>query len=89
METVFIKIFNMSITASLLALAVIPVRLLLKKAPKAFSVFLWALVGVRLVCLFSFESILSLLPSTEAVPAEMIYSDMLPYQSENQRMAIG
>lgn len=60
MEAIFLKILNMSITASWLVLAIVILRLLLKKAPKAISVFMWALVGVRLICPFSFESILSL-----------------------------
>lgn len=75
MEAIFLKILNMSITASWLVLAVIVLRLLLKKAPKAISVFMWALVGIRLVCPFSFESILSLIPSAETIPENIIYSD--------------
>lgn len=75
MEAIFLKILNMSITASWLVLAIIILRLLLKKAPKAISVFMWALVGVRLICPFSFESILSLIPSAETVPQDIIYSE--------------
>ena len=50
MEAIFLKILNMSITASWLVLAIVILRLILKKAPKAISVFMWALVGVRLIC---------------------------------------
>ena len=75
METVFFKILNMSITATWLVLAVIVLRLLFKKAPKSLSVFLWALVGIRLICPFSFESALSLVPSAETVPQNIIYSE--------------
>ena len=64
----------MSITASWLTLAVIAIRFLLKKAPKAFSVILWALVGIRLIFPISYESILSLVPSAETVPRDIIYS---------------
>ncbi|MFY9172537.1 MAG: M56 family metallopeptidase, partial [Petrimonas mucosa] len=46
----------MSITASCVAIGVILVRLLLKKAPKIFSYILWAPVLFRLVCPFSFNS---------------------------------
>lgn len=73
METVFLKIMNMSITASWLVLAVLLMRLLLKKAPKFLSVIMWALVGLRLVLPFSFESIFSLIPSAETVPPEILY----------------
>lgn len=72
MEALFLKLFNMSITASWLVLAVVILRLLLKKAPKAITVFLWALVGIRLVCPFSFESVLSLIPSAETVPQAVL-----------------
>ena len=72
MEALFLKLFNMSITASWLVLAVVILRLLLKKAPKAVTVFLWALVGIRLVCPFSFESVLSLIPSAETLPNDIL-----------------
>lgn len=75
MEAIFLKILNMSITASWLVLAIVILRLILKKAPKAISVFMWALVGVRLICPISFESILSLIPSAETVPQDIIYSE--------------
>lgn len=73
-EAVFLKILNMSITASWLVLAVIALRFLLKKAPKAFSVILWGLVGIRLMLPFSFESVLSLIPSAQTVPNDIAYS---------------
>ena len=75
MDAVFLKLLNMSITASWLVLAVIVLRLFTKKAPKSLTVFLWALVAVRLVCPFSFESALSLVPNTETVPPSIVYTD--------------
>lgn len=71
MSTVFLKILNLSYSASWLILAVIAVRLLLKKVPKWVSCLLWALVALRLIIPFSFESALSLLPSSEVVPANI------------------
>lgn len=71
MDAVFLKIVNLSITASWLILAVILVRLLLKKAPKWISCILWALVAFRLICPFSIESTLSLIPSSETIPKEI------------------
>ncbi len=73
MEAVFIKLLNMSITASYLVLAVVLLRLLLKKAPKAIFVAMWALVGLRLMVPFSLESIFSLIPSAEPVPEDIAY----------------
>lgn len=71
MSTVFLKILNMSITASWLILAVVLVRLLLKKAPKWIPCLLWGLVAIRLVCPFSFGSIFSLIPSNETIPTNI------------------
>lgn len=67
MEFIFLKLFNMSIAAGWLILAVIILRLFLKKAPKWLSCTLWAIAAVRLVCPFSFESPISLIPSAETL----------------------
>lgn len=67
MADIFLKIINMSISASWLVLAVLLLRFLLKKAPKWINVLLWGIVAVRLVCPFQFESIFSLIPSAETV----------------------
>ncbi len=75
MTELFLKIFNMSISAGWLVLAVVVVRLLLKKAPKWVVCLLWAMVAVRLVLPFSVESALSLIPSAETVPREIVYSE--------------
>ena len=74
METLFLRILNMSITAGWIVPAVIILRLILRKAPKWISCLLWALVGVRLVLPFSIESVLSLIPSKETIPPEIITS---------------
>lgn len=73
-EAIFLKVLNLSITASWLVLAIIVFRISFRKVPKAIHVFLWALVGIRLVCPFSFESILSLIPSAETVPQDIMYT---------------
>ena len=62
MEMVFLTILNMSIMASWLVLVVVLLRFFLKKVPKSFVVVMWALVGIRLLCPFSVESKLSLMP---------------------------
>lgn len=69
---VFLKIVNLSFSASWLVLAVIAARFLLKKAPKWINVLLWGLVAVRLLCPFSIESALSLIPSAEVVTPQLM-----------------
>ena len=68
MNELFLKIINMSISASWLVLAVLILRFVLKKAPKWINVLLWGIVAIRLICPFSFESQLSLIPSAETIP---------------------
>lgn len=68
MNELFLKIMNMSISASWLVLAVLILRLVLKRAPRWIHVLLWGIVAVRLICPFSFESALSLIPSAETIP---------------------
>lgn len=56
MDDVFLKLVNLSISASWLILAVLVLRVVLKKAPKWVMPLLWGVVALRLVCLFSIES---------------------------------
>ncbi len=63
----FLHVFNISIMASWLVLAVIIARLCLKRAPKWVNCVLWALVAIRLLVPFNFESALSLVPSSETI----------------------
>lgn len=72
MSEIFLKTVNMSISAGWIVLAVILLRLLLKKAPKWITVLLWGFVAVRLVCPFSIESVLSLMPTAETISPEIM-----------------
>lgn len=75
MSSYFIAVLNMSLTASYVALAVIIVRQLLKRAPKIFSYALWAVVLFRLLCPLSLESSFSLLPTNnEIISPDIVYS---------------
>ncbi|MDE6364554.1 MAG: M56 family metallopeptidase, partial [Lachnospiraceae bacterium] len=64
---IFLKILNMGIAASWLITAVFVLRQLMKRAPKWLPCLLWALVAVRLICPFSLESALSLIPDAEPI----------------------
>lgn len=68
----FSDVLNASISASWMVLAVILFRLVFKNAPKWSRVLLWGLVAVRLLLPFSIESELSLVPSAETVPQEVM-----------------
>lgn len=72
---ILLHLFNVSVSASFLALAVVIFRFLFKKAPKWLTVSLWALVGIRLILPFSVESALSLIPSRELIPTEIMSVD--------------
>ena len=72
MSTLFLKILQMSVSASWIAAAVLVLRRCLKRAPKWGTVLLWGFVAVRLLLPVSIESTLSLLPRTQAIlPAGM------------------
>ncbi|MBE6730151.1 MAG: M56 family metallopeptidase [Ruminococcaceae bacterium] len=71
MTEFFVSAVNMSISAGWIVLAVLLLRLLFKKAPKWISVLLWGIVGVRLICPFTFESALSLIPSAKTINPEV------------------
>lgn len=72
MDNLFIKLFNISVMASFVVLAVIFVRFIMKKSPKWIICILWSLVGLRLVFPFSIESVLSLIPSAETLPPDIM-----------------
>lgn len=77
MSTIFMEILNMSVIASIVACAVMLVRLLLKKGSRVFSYALWAIVLFKLLCPFRLESALSVLPSSaNTVPQSMIYTQV-------------
>ena len=72
MSEFFLNIVNMSISASWIVLAVLLLRLLLKKAPKWITVLLWGIVAVRLICPFTIESVMSLIPSAETISPQVL-----------------
>ncbi len=72
METVFLQIVHMNLTASLLVFAIIPLRFLLKNAPKWIMGILWTFVAIRLICPFSIESTFSLIPNIETLPKDIL-----------------
>ena len=81
MNTLFLKIFEMSVTACWVVLAVILMRLILTRAPKWIRVILWSFVGLRLVLPFSIESIFSMIPRVSSSPITI-------YETETQAIVL-
>lgn len=71
MEGIFVKLLNMSVSASGFILIAVLLRALLKRSPKWIHCLLWGLVAVRLVCPLSFESSFSLAPRADFVEAKL------------------
>lgn len=71
MEGIFVKLLNMSISASVLILIAVLLRGLLRRSPKWIHCLLWGLVAVRLVCPLSFESSFSLAPRADFVETKL------------------
>ena len=82
MTDFLLTLLNMSLVSSLLILALLIVRPLLRKAPKAFVCALWALVGLRLVCPITLESSLSLIPTSEPISKDVILTAAEPLGEE-------
>ncbi len=78
MAAVFLKLLNLSISASWLVLAVLVLRLVSKRSPKWMNVLLWGIVALRLMLPFSIESALSLIPSAETLSPEIVRFDPAP-----------
>jgi len=78
MAAVFLKLLNLSISASWLVLAVLVLRLVSKRSPKWMNVLLWGMVALRLMLPFSIESALSLIPSAETLSPEVVRFDPTP-----------
>ena len=70
MSGLFLKLLNMSISASVLIVVVVLARCLLRKSPKWIHCILWALVGIRLLCPFQLETTFSLAPNAQVVSIE-------------------
>lgn len=70
MTLLFRRVLSMSLSASVVILAVLLARLLLSRAPKKWSYLLWAAVEFRLCCPVSVRSVVSLfsvVPQSEAL----------------------
>ena len=81
-STLFISILNMSFSAAIAALVIIVARFLLKKSPKILSYALWGVVLFHLVCPFTFESVIGLLPpGSEPIPQDIVYTQTPKIQS--------
>ncbi|MBQ1208714.1 MAG: hypothetical protein IIX65_09305, partial [Lachnospiraceae bacterium] len=69
--SLFPSVLRMSATAGVAIMAVLVIRLLLRRAPKIFSYALWAIVLFRLCCPISVSSSLSLFGVLEQALPEM------------------
>ena len=81
MEALFLKLLNMSLTGCVLILAILPIRPLLKKAPRWSVCLLWGLVALRLVCPFTLKSNLSLIQNSEPITRETVSFEAPPAQT--------
>lgn len=87
LSRIFSTLLHMSLTASLVILAVCVLRLLLKRAPKVFSYALWLIVLFRLLCPVTFETSISVLPSRtliSTVQTEVISPQRSPSETATE-----
>ena len=81
MTGLFLRLFNIGVTAGWIVLAVLGIKLLFRKLPKWISCLLWGIVALRLLLPFTLESPLSLLPSPELIPQDIAVSQTPAIQS--------
>lgn len=81
MESLFSNILTASFHGSIVILAVIILRVLLRKAPRKFICFLWLLAGLRLLMPFEIQSSLSLQPMPEVRQQWQASSDPAPRET--------
>lgn len=74
MTKLFLNLLNISVTASFIIIAVLLLRIFLKKFPKNYTCILWGLVALRLALPFNIESAFSLVPSGEIVSPNIFSS---------------
>ncbi len=89
-DALFQILLSMTITGSIMILVVMLARVLLHKAPKTLTTFLWLLVFIRLLLLFSFQtpvSAFNLVPGlnkTEEILPEENVSALKPESSASE-----
>jgi len=76
LERIFLEVLEMSLSASIVILLVIPVRLALKRFPKMISYMLWSVVFFRLLCPFAIRFEFSPIPDMDATVQEWVYGDV-------------
>ena len=76
LDKLFMSILDLTKTGSIVILAVIAVRFLLKKAPKVISYALWAVVLFRLLCPVTLELPVSAMPEIPSVQESYVFSDI-------------
>ena len=86
MTELFLKLLNMGLSATWLILAVLLLRLVLKRAPKWVNPLLWGVAALRLVLPFSIESALSLIPRGEVISPEAVEYAARPAVNTNPRL---
>lgn len=76
MSKIFIEVLNLSFTASFIAVAVMLIRLALKKLPKVYSYALWAVVFIRLIYPLTIKVPVGFNPAPQqAIPQNIVYSE--------------
>ena len=74
-DTIFLKILDMSSAASLAIAVILLARLCLRRVPKVITYALWAVVLFRLLCPVTVESAVSILPEMESVARDYTLAD--------------
>lgn len=89
MTDIFVRVTEMSLTASIVICVVILLRILLKKAPKIFSYLLWTAVLFRLLCPVSIEMPSAFIPDLQIPYTEYADEDSFIQDTINVKLDFG
>ena len=76
MDGLFIDIMNNAIVSSLLIVAILILRLVLKRVPKWIHCLLWGLVAIKLLVPVNIESPVGILPNTSPIPRDITVAEV-------------
>jgi len=87
MTSLFQNVLTSSFHGSIVILAVMALRLVLKRTPRKFFCFLWLLAGIRLLMPFEIQSVLSLQPNVDTI-TEARFSQAAPTVPASENLPV-
>ena len=82
MTDIFIKLAEMSVSASAAVVIILLIRPMMRRTPKYIRCILWAVVGLRLLVPFTLETKISPIPKSPSVAVDRTAVETLKKSAE-------